>query len=187
MASQSAEHVPDYLPLLQRLRADYPGYPADKIIIISVDRQRLYLFDRDRLLSSWPVSTSKLGTGMRQGSDKTPLGVHYVREKIGADAPPGTIFRGRRDTGKVADILKTRTPSPEDLVTSRILWLSGLEPGVNEGGDVDSFHRYIYIHGTDEEGFIGTPASHGCVRMRNADVISLFRDIPPRTLVDIVQ
>ncbi len=159
--------------------------PGGQVVVVDVANQRLYLFRGGDLVAQWPVSTSRYGIGNREESHKTPTGAHRVARKIGDGAPVGTLFRGRRDTGRIVTIHRDDTPAPEDYVTTRILWLEGLEPGINKGAGIDSFQRYIYIHGTAEEGRIGTPASHGCVRMRNADVIELFDLIDMGTLVDI--
>ncbi|MDG4867783.1 L,D-transpeptidase [Guyparkeria sp. 1SP6A2] len=157
-------------------------------IVVDVGDQRLYLFEQGRLRAVYPVSTAQRGTGNREGSLQTPLGLHRVADKIGADAPLGMIFRGRRPTGKIAEILTgAEERAARDDVTSRILWLDGLEPGVNQGGEVDSKRRYIYIHGTPEEGRIGRPASHGCVRMTNTDVVELFDRVEEGALVDIIE
>ena len=164
------------------------GEEAAQVLVVDVTSQRLYLFERGRLVGSYPVSTAERGTGNQEGSLQTPLGLHRVDEKIGADAPVGMIFRGRRPTGQRAEILTGPDErAARDDVTTRILWLAGLEPGVNQGGDVDSKRRYIYIHGTPEEGRIGTPASHGCVRLTNADVIELFDRVEVGALVDIIE
>lgn len=147
---------------------------SEKEIVVRVSRQRLYLSEGGEVLKSYPCSTSRYGTGNRMGSNRTPLGRHAVKEKIGQGQPWGMRFVSRRPTGRTGPIYTDRTESEVDYVASRILWLEGLEPGVNRGGEVDSFRRYIYIHGTDEEGWIGTPRSHGCIRMKNSDVIDLF-------------
>lgn len=144
-------------------------------IIISVKEQQLRLLEDDREVATYPVSTSKNGTGYEEGSYRTPLGRFRVCEKIGDDSPPGTVFRGRRPTSEKAD-----ASNPDDLVVTRILWLDGLDPcNANTRG------RYIYIHGTNHEESIGTPASHGCVRMRNRDVMELFDLVEPGTPVEI--
>lgn len=153
---------------------------------ISVADQKLYLLKNDRVVKNYPVSTSKYGTGNREGSFKTPLGRHRVARKIGAGAPLGTIFKERRNTGETIRPSLSKAPVPGDYVTTRILWLEGLEPGKNRGGEVDSFKRYIYIHGTPDEGLIGTPASHGCIRLKNEDAADLFERVPFGTRVDIV-
>ncbi len=113
--------------------------------------------------------------------------MHIVKKKYGANAKIGTIFKARANTGRIAKILtEVGKRSNADNVTTRILWLSGLEKGKNKGGNVDSYRRYIYIHGTDEEGRLGAPASHGCIRMNNQDVINFYQNIPVGTLVVIV-
>ena len=157
------------------------------VLVVRTDEQLLYVWEADRIREQFAVSTGARGVGNREGSLQTPLGLHRVAQKIGDAVPAGTVFRGRENTGEVAAVLSgPGETAPGDRVTSRILWLEGLEPGINQGGDVDSFSRYIYIHGTDEEGRIGTPASHGCIRMRNQDVIGLFARVPLNTLVLIL-
>lgn len=177
-----------YRIILDELASRYPDFRHDPVVIVRVGEQRLYLFERGIPMQHYPVSTSRFGVGNVDGSLQTPLGVHQVRRRIGDQVPPGTIFRGRRNTGEQAHILTDpEERSVDDNITSRILWLDGLEPGVNRGEGVDSFQRFIYIHGTDEEGRIGQPASDGCVRMKNADVIDLFDRVPENTLVMIVE
>jgi L,D-transpeptidase YbiS len=146
-----------------------------KNIHVSIRDQRLTLKENERTIRGYPVSTSRFGVGTEEGSMKTPTGRFCVAKKIGDEMPSGTIFQSR-----VA--LKTGDPLPstDDLVMSRILWLAGLdEQNANTGG------RFIYIHGTKHEDKIGTPASCGCVRMRNADVIELFDLVDEGTLVVI--
>ncbi|MEM9676158.1 MAG: L,D-transpeptidase [Bacteroidota bacterium] len=158
---------------------------AERLIRVSIAEQKLYLVEDGQTLKQYPVSTSAYGIGSEAGSNKTPLGKHKVISKFGADAPLGTIFRSRINTGRVATIYTDETDLEEDDVTTRILRLTGLEPGKNKGPGVDSFSRYIYIHGTPEEGLIGQPASHGCIRMKNADVVELFDLVDEGTLVMI--
>jgi hypothetical protein len=176
-----------YRSVLDDLVVRWPDKTGDPLLVVRVAQQRLYLFQAGVPMKDYPVSTSRHGIGNRDDSLQTPLGVHQVRRKIGTDAPFGTIFRGRRDTGRIAEILTSPDTSPEDNITSRILWLDGMEEGVNWGEGIDSFQRFIYIHGTDEEGLIGRPASDGCVRMHNRDVIELFDRLPLGTLVVIVE
>lgn len=154
-------------------------------VVVSIAAQRLYLMQEGRLFKTYPVSTSAFGPGALEGSNQTPLGLHRIRAMIGAGAPLGMVFKARKPTGRIAEIIKEPIDVPEDDVTTRIMWLEGLEPGVNQGGKVDSYKRFIYIHGTPEEGLIGRPASHGCVRMYNADVIDLFDRLGEGALVYI--
>lgn len=174
--------------LLQDLARRFPAYALNSVILVDATIQRLLLIERGQVVASWPISTAEAGLGSQKGSNKTPLGVHRVAKRFGGGAPLGTIFKARRDTGRIARILtQPGARSAEDNVTTRILWLDGLEPGLNKGAGVDSFERYIYIHGTDEEGRLGAPASHGCIRMRNQDVIALYERVAVDTLVVIAQ
>ncbi|QSH41871.1 L,D-transpeptidase [Lentisphaerota bacterium ZTH] len=159
------------------------GGSADKYkIVISIKKQKLYLLDKnDDVLKSYRISSSKYGIGNKYGSNKTPIGEHVIAKKIGAHAPLGTIFKGRVNTHKVSQVYTQRTVVKGDLVLTRIMWLKGLEDKVNN----NSFKRYIYIHGTPEEGLIGERASHGCIRMKNKDIIELFNMVSVGTLVYI--
>lgn len=145
-------------------------------IIISIADQKLYLHKKGKLIKTYRVSTSKYGIGNKNNSFKTPLGKHMISSKIGRKARPGSIFRNRRNTKKIA---KIGSDFDKDLITTRILRLQGLEPGKNKGKGIGTFCRCIYIHGTAEEHLIGKPASHGCIRMKNRDIIELF-DLVPR-------
>ena len=136
----------------------------EREIHIHVTNQRLELKEGGEVLRSFPVSTSALGLGSEPGSNKTPVGRFCVCEKIGEGAPPGAVFKSRLPTGETGS-----QEHPDDLVQTRILWLHGLEEQ-----NANSRERYIYIHGTNKEAEIGTPASHGCIRMRNDDVIALY-------------
>ena len=160
-------------------------YSQNNIIIVDISEQRLYLYSNNDLIQSFPVSTSKYGEGQTENSFKTPLGLHEIKEKIGHKAPINTIFTARVNTNKRADVQIKQNDTEDDFVTSRILWLDGLEDGINRGLGVDSYNRYIYIHGTHEEGLIGQKASHGCIRMFNNDVIELFDIVSEGTKVQI--
>ena len=149
--------------------------------------QRLELLEGARVLAAWAISTAAKGPGEREGSEQTPRGLHEIRAKIGAGAPAGAVFVARRATGEVCTPESVRAEPGRDWMLSRILWLRGLEVGRNRRGNVDSMRRYIYIHGTPDEAALGSPASHGCVRMRNADVIELFDLVEPGTRVEIVE
>jgi hypothetical protein len=160
--------------------------PAKRLLWIDVSEQRLLVCEDDHVLVSYAVSTALKGTGCAQDSYQTPTGLHRISVKIGADEPSGMIFRGREPTGELANIEQADVDTGRDLITSRILWLDGLEPGVNHGGSVDTRDRYIYIHGTNEEGRIGQAVSHGCIRMNNRDVVDLYDRIDTGTPVIIV-
>lgn len=140
-------------------------------IWVSVNDQTLRVVRDYEIVWQAPCATAARGTGSEMNSYKTPLGWHSVKKKVGDGARPGQVFRSAQPT---KEIWKPGQVTEEDLVLTRILWLTGEEPGKNLGGSVDSYSRYIYIHGTNEEDKIGTPSSHGCVRLRNHDVIELY-------------
>lgn len=153
------------------------------LIKVSVSQQRLELYDDDTLLRSYSVATAKNGVGEIKGSEQTPRGWHTIRAKIGDGRPANTVFVGRRPTGETfSNGMREQFPR-RDWILTRILWLSGLEPGVNRLGQVDTMRRYIYIHGCPDSDEMGAPSSHGCVKMRNSDVIDLFDRVPARTRV----
>ena len=158
---------------------------AERHIEIDLDRQILDLHAAGRHVRRYPVSTAANGPGERMDSECTPRGLHVVDEKFGAGTVPGTVFVGRRATGEVYDPALRASDPGRDWIVTRILWLRGLEPGRNAGGDVDSKARYIYIHGTPDDTDMTQPGSHGCVRMRNADVIELFDLVECGTAVRI--
>jgi L,D-transpeptidase YbiS len=155
-------------------------------IEISLTRQELTLRDgQGRALKAYRVSTSKNGPGERNGSFCTPRGRHIVRAKIGAGQPPNTVFVRRRPTGELwSPALHARYPG-RDWILTRILWLSGCEPGFNRLGEVDTMRRYVYIHGSPDSTEMGKPGSIGCVRMRNADIVELFDLVSAGTPVEI--
>ncbi len=144
---------------------------------ISINAQQLSLIEQGRVIKSYPVSTAKKGVGEQKGSECTPRGWHKVRAKIGSGQPVQAVFKGRRPTGEVYSAeLGERYPQ-RDWILTRILWLGGLEPGKNRYGDVDTCWRYIYIHGCPDHLMTGVPDSHGCVRMKNTDVLDLFNRV----------
>ena len=160
-------------------------------IEINIGLQQLYLFERaghgaERLVQSYPVSTAARGAGEQHGSYQTPRGLHTIAEKIGAGAPLRAIFRARQPSGAIWTPQLIAADRGDDWILSRILWLAGREPGKNWGGGVDTQARYIYIHGTHAEDLIGTAVSHGCIRMKNADVVALFDQVQTGTAVNIV-
>jgi len=156
-----------------------------KRIVIDAGQQELTLLEGERVLGRYSVSTAKNGLGEKNGSFRTPRGRHIVRAKIGAGQPENTVFVRRRPTGEVwSRELHARFPG-RDWMLTRLLWLSGCEPGKNRLGDVDTMRRYIYIHGSPETAEMGKPGSIGCIRMRNRDIVELFDLVPPYTPVDI--
>ena len=152
--------------------------PAD-FLDISLSQQCCQLWQGEQCLFSAPVSTALNGPGEQEGSGCTPRGWHNIRACIGHGQPVNTVFRGRRPTGEIytADLAK-QFPD-KDWILSRILWLSGLEPGKNRLGNVDTMRRYIYIHGTPDSEPMGVAKSHGCIRMHNQDLLTLFDLVEP--------
>jgi len=145
------------------------------LLLVDLSRQTLILLRHGVARARYRVSTSRRGAGEREGSHQTPRGWHRVVRWIGAGQPAGRVFVSRRATGRVLNAAERRAGGDTDLIVTRILRLRGLEPGRNAGPGVDSYARYIYIHGTNQEQLLGRPASGGCIRMASRDVIDLFR------------
>lgn len=150
--------------------------PAERLLVVHIAHQTLQFFLRETLVKTYVISTSARPPCNVRDSLGTPRGLHEVAERIGGEQPAGMVFKSRVPTGfhfRELDEEQQRG----NLVTSRILWLRGLEPGVNQGGDVDTYGRYIYIHGTNHEDRLGTPQSAGCVLMANHDIAQLYEDV----------
>ena len=161
--------------------------PSQWLFTVNISNQTIFLFEKYsarlslsgeyKFVKIFRCSTSRFGIGETEGSNRTPLGLHRIAEKIGDGWPAGTVFKARQPIGY------TWKGMPEAKITTRIMWLEGLEPGFNRGGNVDSHARYIYIHGTGDQASIGKPASCGCIHLADADLIPLFAKIPSGTLV----
>ena len=155
----------------------------ENLIYVDINSQTLSYIVKGTVSKKYNISSSYYGTGSEANSLKTPLGKHEIYKKIGNELPTNAILKGRIWNGSIADIIEGPIDTDYDHVTSRILWLDGLEEGKNKGNGVDSRNRYIYIHGTAEEGLIGKPASDGCIRMYNNEVIELFELVSEKTQV----
>ena len=152
-------------------------------LYISVADQRMTLMQDQHTLFECDISSARNGVGEIQGSECTPRGWHYIRARIGGGCPPNTVFIGRRPSGELySPALRAQFPQ-RDWILTRILWLSGLEPGFNRMGEVDTMRRYIYIHGCPDDDQLGRPGSHGCIKVRNQDVINLYDLVPVGTRV----
>lgn len=151
--------------------------PTDRVLVVSLAAQTLVLHRGGLPERSYAVSTSRRPPSNVRNSLGTPTGLHAIAERIGGEQPIGMVFRGRVPTGRHYREYHPEELETDDLITSRILWLRGLEPGFNQGGEVDTHQRYVYIHGTRHEERIGSPASAGCVRLRNLDVIDLYERV----------
>ena len=164
----------DFLAACRRLGVA----PTEHVLAVSIAAQTVSWFTTGRLVREMPAATSRFGIGQTEGSNCTPLGLHRIAEKIGAGERAGTVFKSRRVVGH------TSQPEFADAkITTRILWLEGLEPDFNQGGNVDTHGRYIYIHGTADQASIGKPSSHGCIHLSDKDLIPLFDLLPVGTLV----
>ncbi|HYD84471.1 MAG TPA: L,D-transpeptidase [Opitutus sp.] len=150
--------------------------PTDRFLFVRIGTATLQFFRNGVLIRSYAVSTSKRPPSNVKNSLGTPRGLHEIAERIGAGQPPGTVFKSRVATGHHYSEL-SNAAAQDNLITTRILWLRGLEPGVNRGGDVDTYDRYIYLHGTNHEHRIGEPISAGCVLMRNLDLVELYEQV----------
>jgi hypothetical protein len=154
---------------------------------IDLKQQTLSLYEGQRVVRTYAVSTALNGPGERFSSGCTPRGLHRIRLKIGAGCPLGCVFVGRRATGEVYSPALAAAQPGRDWILTRILWLTGLEPGRNRGGTVDTLRRFIYIHGCPDSEPMGVPRSHGCIRMRNRDLLELFERVDNATLVEIAE
>lgn len=155
-------------------------------LIVSIANQRLTLLsDQQQVRAEYSISTAKNGVGQLKNSGCTPLGKHIIRAKIGANSPVNAVFVARRWTGEIYTPALQQAHPTRDWILSRILWLSGCEIGLNRLGNIDTMQRYIYIHGCPDDAPMGIPLSHGCIRMRNADVMQLFDMVSVGTEVDI--
>ena len=160
---------------------------SQRSIHIDLGKQTLELREGERTIAAFAVSTAKNGAGERNGSECTPRGRHRICQKIGHGLPHGAVLASREPTGELCTPEVYRACPGGDWILTRILWLDGVEPGRNLGGEVDTRSRYIYIHGSPDDVPMGVPGSHGCVRMHNADVCALFDLVDEGTLVDIVE
>jgi hypothetical protein len=151
--------------------------PGERLLAVRISTATLQFYRRGALVKSYVISTSRRPPSNIKNSLGTPRGLHEIAERVGAGQPPGMVFKARVPTGRHFHETVEREPDVDNLITSRILWLRGLEPGVNQGGDVDTYERYVYIHGTNHDARIGEPLSSGCVLMRNLDIVELFEEV----------
>ena len=158
--------------------------PGERLVVVRIGTATLQFFRKGELVKSYGVSTSKRPPSNFKNSLGTPRGLHEIAERIGAGQPPGMVFKSRVPTGRhFSEFLTSEEGLNDNLITSRILWLRGLEPGVNRGGEVDTYDRCIYLHGTNHAERIGQPLSSGCVLMRDLDIIELYEEIRTGDLV----
>lgn len=175
-----------YRQVFENLEHKFKYKPETEYIIVDTKKQKLILLKEFEVVKEYSISTSKYGLGSEFGSYKTPTGYHKIVEKIGNGVPIGGIFKSKQFTGEMATIYTAQRDVTTDYITTRIMVIDGLEPGLNTGKGVDSRLRGIFIHGTQEEGLIGQPASNGCIRMKNFDVVDLFEKISNGTYITII-
>ena len=172
--------------LKEYLDIKYNGARFETFIYVAAKRQKLYLISNDTVVKTYSISTAEKGIGNLSGSFQTPEGLHKVAEKVGGDLPINSVIKSKIATGTAVDPILEAKSNNVDYITTRVLHLRGLEEGVNAGDGKDSYTRGIFIHGTHEEGLLGLPASKGCVRMSNKDVIDLFDSVEVGTFVIIL-
>ena len=156
-------------------------------IKVDIGRQVLHLYTGNRIFRSYPASTAKNGAGEMMDSECTPRGPHIIAEKIGDDCPENTVFVGRQATGEIYSSEMRALNPDRDWILTRIMWLKGTNPGFNLDGNVDSYRRYIYIHGTPDDVDMSVPGSRGCIRLRNTDIIELYDLVSVETPVEICE
>lgn len=155
-------------------------------LTVNIASQEMVLHEKNGKCRTYSISTASKGTGQQEGSWQTPLGLHVIRAKIGGGLPVNSVFVSRRFTGEVySPELREQYPGRRDWILTRILWLSGLEPGYNRLGNVDTMRRYIYIHGSPDTAVMGEPGSRGCIRMHGNDILDLYDRIDIGIKVDI--
>ncbi|MBM3855077.1 MAG: L,D-transpeptidase [Verrucomicrobia bacterium] len=158
--------------------------PGERVLAVRIGPATLQFFSQGRLVKSYGISTSRRPPSNRKNSLGTPRGLHEIAERIGAGQPPGMVFKARIPTGRhFSELSDSADDRDNNLITSRILWLRGLEPGVNRGGEVDTYDRHVYIHGTNQGDRVGEPLSSGCILMRDLDIIELFETVRAGDLV----
>lgn len=159
--------------------------PGERLLTVRISTATLQFYRRGVLVKSYVISTSKRPPSNVKNSLGTPRGLHEIAERVGAGQPSGMVFKSRVPTGRHFSEVAAIDPenANDNLITSRILWLRGLEPGVNRGGDVDTYERYVYLHGTNHEDRIGEPLSAGCVLLRNLDIVELYEEVRAGDLV----
>ncbi len=172
--------------LSEYLSIKYQQHRFNDFLYVAVKQQKMYYIVNNQVVAEYKISTAANGLGSSSGSNKTPSGLHIIREKVGEDVPMGGIIKEKVFTGTISEIELDPVSLGSDMITSRLFHLGGMEPGINKNTPYDSYSRGIMIHGTPEEGLIGQPVSHGCVRMLNHDIIRLYDQINTGTFVVIL-
>ncbi|MDG2369960.1 MAG: L,D-transpeptidase [Flavobacteriales bacterium] len=158
----------------EKIEKIYPSFTFSNFIYVDIKQQQLFLVENRATIKKYNISTSKRGVGNKSNSLQTPIGLHKIKSKYGQGVPIGGILDHRKFNGEIASINLDTTSTGKDIICTRVIRIIGIEDGVNKGGEVDTYLRKIYLHGTNEEGLIGKESSHGCVRMKNQDIVDLF-------------
>ena len=172
--------------IIDFVSSTYPDYTFSNFIYVGIKRQELVLFENAKIVNKYPISSAKNGSGNEFNSEKTPLGLHTIKSKYGHKTPTCGVFDHRKFTGEITTINHDTLSTNKDIISSRIIRIEGLEQGYNKGEGVDTYMRKIYIHGTNEEGLIGQQVSHGCIRMKNIDIVELFNKVNNNMLIVIL-
>lgn len=186
----SSDPVRDYSGMVgflnEYLSIKYQDHEFETLLYVAVKQQKLFYIQGNTVVAEYIISTAENGLGSTIGSRMTPSGLHRIQEKVGDDVPLGGIIKEKVYTGKISTIENDAVSLGVDQITTRLFHLSGLEPGINKDLPNDSYQRGIMIHGTPEEGLLGQPVSHGCVRMKNSDIEQLYPQVKPGTYVVIL-
>ncbi len=177
----------DYLPsgeiISKKIEKKYPSHTFSNFIYVDINKQQLFLLENRVTIKKYNISTSTRGVGNKSNSLQTPEGLHKIKSKYGQGVPIGGILDHRKFNGEIASINLDTTSTAIDIICTRVIRIIGLEDGVNKGGEVDTYLRKIYLHGTNEEGLIGKESSHGCIRMKNQDIVDLFDRVKKDMLI----
>jgi len=172
--AQKNDYIPSGEIISKKIEKKYPSHTFSNFIYVDINKQKLFLLDNRVTIKKYNISTSKRGVGNKSNSLQTPIGLHKIKSKYGQGVPIGGILDHRKFNGEIASINLDTTSTAIDIICTRVIRIIGLEDGVNKGGEVDTYLRKIYLHGTNEEGLIGKESSHGCIRMKNQDIVDLF-------------
>jgi len=181
--AQKNDYIPSGEIISKKIEKKYPSHTFSNFIYVDINKQKLFLLDNRVTIKKYNISTSKRGLGNKSNSLQTPEGLHKIKSKYGQGVPIGGILDHRKFNGEIASINLDTTSTAIDIICTRVIRIIGLEDGVNKGGEVDTYLRKIYLHGTNEEGLIGKESSHGCIRMKNQDIVDLFDRVKKDMLI----
>ena len=181
--AQKNDYSPSGEIISKKIEKKYPSHTFSNFIYVDINKQQLFLLENRVTIKKYNISTSTRGVGNKSNSLQTPEGLHKIKSKYGQGVPIGGILDHRKFNGEIASINLDTTSTAIDIICTRVIRIIGLEDGVNKGGEVDTYLRKIYLHGTNEEGLIGKESSHGCIRMKNQDIVDLFDRVKKDMLI----